>query len=71
MLRNYTATLRRVWCYEEFREGQEEVVSQLLSGRDALVLWATGSGKYHFTMSHVYGLLSKRSEPSVVLLAMR
>jgi RecQ family ATP-dependent DNA helicase len=31
--------------YDEFRPGQREVIQAVVSGRDALVLWATGSGK--------------------------
>src|SRR5215813_4504779 len=37
--------LRRVFGYEEFREGQEEIIEHVISGGDALVLMPTGSGK--------------------------
>ena len=40
-----TATLRRYFGYDTFREGQREVVQTILSGRDAAVFWATGQGK--------------------------
>ena len=38
-------TLARYWGYSEFRPLQGEVASAVVSGRDALVLMATGSGK--------------------------
>lgn len=36
---------RQYFGHESLRKGQEEVVTALLSGRDAVVLWATGQGK--------------------------
>lgn len=36
------ATLRRIWGYKEFREGQEEAVTAVMQGRDALVIMPTG-----------------------------
>jgi ATP-dependent DNA helicase RecQ len=39
------ATLSRVWGYDAFREGQEEVLKALLEGRDVLAVMPTGSGK--------------------------
>jgi hypothetical protein len=38
-------TLLRCWGYSAFRPHQQEVCEALVSGRDALVLMATGSGK--------------------------
>ena len=40
-----TDSLRKHFGFEEFREGQEEVISTILSGKDAMVVMPTGSGK--------------------------
>lgn len=37
--------LRRYFGYDAFREGQEEVVDAILSGRDTLAVMPTGAGK--------------------------
>src|SRR5213080_137420 len=37
--------LRRVFGYEEFREGQREIIEHVIAGGDALVLMPTGGGK--------------------------
>ncbi|MEV5708173.1 DNA helicase RecQ [Actinoallomurus sp. NPDC052274] len=37
--------LRRVFGYEEFREGQQEIIEHVVAGGDALVLMPTGGGK--------------------------
>ena len=42
--RMYT-TLKQVFGYDEFRPGQEELVTALLDGRDALGVMPTGAGK--------------------------
>jgi hypothetical protein len=39
------AVLQRYWGFAAFREQQHEVIDAALSGRDALVVLATGSGK--------------------------
>ena len=38
-------TLQRYFGFECFRDGQEDVMRAILSGRDAAVFWATGNGK--------------------------
>lgn len=43
--RHVRATFRRIWGYEDFRPPQGEVIQCLLSGRDALIVMPTGSGK--------------------------
>ncbi|WP_243728784.1 DNA helicase RecQ [Mesocricetibacter intestinalis] len=37
--------LQQVFGYQNFRQGQEEVIRSALEGRDSLVVMATGSGK--------------------------
>lgn len=37
--------LHRVFGYTSFREGQQEIIEHVVSGRDALVLMPTGGGK--------------------------
>ncbi len=39
------STLKRVFGYDAFRPGQEDVVRALLDGRDALAVMPTGAGK--------------------------
>jgi ATP-dependent DNA helicase RecQ len=38
-------SLRRHFGFDEFREGQREVISAILAGKDAVVVMPTGSGK--------------------------
>jgi len=45
MERDPLAALERYFGFREFRDGQEPVVSALVSGRDALVVMPTGGGK--------------------------
>jgi ATP-dependent DNA helicase RecQ len=37
--------LRRIFGYDEFREGQREIIDHVIAGGDALVLMPTGGGK--------------------------
>lgn len=39
------AAFQKIWGYEDFRPPQGEIISSLLSGRDALVVMPTGGGK--------------------------
>ncbi len=39
------AILERYYGYSQFRQGQKEVIESILSGRDALAIMPTGSGK--------------------------
>jgi RecQ family ATP-dependent DNA helicase len=38
-------TLNKIFGYDNFRDGQGEVIDSILSGRDTAVFWATGMGK--------------------------
>jgi ATP-dependent DNA helicase RecQ len=40
-----TNSLRRHFGFEDFREGQREVVANVLAGKDVVVVMPTGSGK--------------------------
>lgn len=40
-----SATLQRYWGYDSFRDNQQAVIEALMSGRDAMVVMATGTGK--------------------------
>ncbi len=37
--------LKKYFGYSAFREGQEEIIKQIISGRDALIIMPTGGGK--------------------------
>jgi ATP-dependent DNA helicase RecQ len=53
------STLRSVFGFEDFREGQREVCGALIAGRSALAVFATGSGKslcYQLPALHFDGL---------------
>jgi len=53
------ATLKEVFGWEEFRPGQEKVIDAILSGRSALAVFPTGSGKslcYQLPALHLTGL---------------
>jgi len=39
------AVLRNVFGFDDFRPGQEEIVSAVLDGEDVLAVMPTGSGK--------------------------
>src|SRR5438270_8816044 len=52
-------TLKRVFGYDDFRNGQEKVIRTLLGGKSALAVFPTGSGKslcYQLTALHLPGL---------------
>src|ERR1700736_1509591 len=38
-------TLKNVFKFEAFREGQEQVINKILEGKSALAIFPTGSGK--------------------------
>ncbi|MDC0603382.1 DNA helicase RecQ [Aliiglaciecola sp.] len=44
-LNDATSVLKQVFGYDEFREGQKQIIEEVLSGKDALVLMPTGGGK--------------------------
>ena len=52
-------TLKSVFGFDDFREGQEPVIRQLLAGHSALAVFPTGSGKslcYQLTALHLEGV---------------
>src|SRR6476661_725836 len=44
-LTDAVASLRQHFGFEDFREGQREVIGSILEGKDAVVVMPTGSGK--------------------------
>ena len=40
-----TQILKEIFGYDSFRKGQEEIVDQILNGRDVLAILPTGAGK--------------------------
>ncbi len=38
-------TLKRVFTFEDYREGQEAVITRLLDGKSVLSIFPTGAGK--------------------------
>src|SRR6185312_3798811 len=44
-LNETTEALQKHFGFDDFREGQREVISTILSGKDAVVVMPTGSGK--------------------------
>src|ERR1700738_1652680 len=52
-------TLKNVFKFEAFREGQEQVINKILEGKSALAIFPTGSGKslcYQLSALHLDGL---------------
>jgi ATP-dependent DNA helicase RecQ len=53
------STLKNVFGFDAFREGQQAVISKILEGRSALAVFPTGSGKslcYQLSALHLDGL---------------
>jgi ATP-dependent DNA helicase RecQ len=52
-------TLKNVFGFDTFREGQEPIISKILEGKSALAVFPTGSGKslcYQLSALHLEGL---------------
>jgi ATP-dependent DNA helicase RecQ len=52
-------TLKQVFGFDSFREGQEEVITKILAGKSVLAVFPTGSGKslcYQLSALHLGGL---------------
>jgi len=53
------ATLKNVFGFDTFREGQQAIISKILDGKSALAVFPTGSGKslcYQLSALHLEGL---------------
>ncbi len=53
---NLTESLKQHFGFDQFRQGQEQTVNQLLNGQSSLAIFPTGSGKslcYQFTALHL------------------
>jgi ATP-dependent DNA helicase RecQ len=53
------ATLKSVFGFDTFREGQEAIITKVLAGKSALAVFPTGSGKslcYQLSALHLEGL---------------
>jgi ATP-dependent DNA helicase RecQ len=53
------ATLKNVFGFDAFREGQEPIINKILEGKSALAVFPTGSGKslcYQLSALHLEGL---------------
>jgi ATP-dependent DNA helicase RecQ len=53
------STLKNVFGFDTFREGQESVITKILAGQSALAVFPTGSGKslcYQLSALHLEGL---------------
>ncbi|WP_206483602.1 RecQ family ATP-dependent DNA helicase [Thalassotalea sp. G2M2-11] len=56
MTHNLEQNLQQVFGFEQFREGQQQTITQLLNGQSSLAIFPTGSGKslcYQFTALHL------------------
>lgn len=42
---NAKETLKTYFGYDSFRDGQEDIIESLLSGRDGIAIMPTGAGK--------------------------
>src|SRR5581483_6112207 len=59
------AALREHFGYERFNPGQEEVITRVLDGEDALAILATGAGK---SLTYQLDMLAERGVTETVAL---
>jgi ATP-dependent DNA helicase RecQ len=53
------STLKTVFGFDQFRDGQAKIISKILEGKSALAVFPTGSGKslcYQLSALHLPGL---------------
>jgi ATP-dependent DNA helicase RecQ len=53
------ATLKDVFGFDQFRDGQAKIITKILEGKSALAVFPTGSGKslcYQLSALHLPGL---------------
>ena len=55
-MNNAQSVLKTVFGFNEFRPGQREVISAVLSGRNTLAVLPTGGGKHCATKSQPYSI---------------
>ncbi len=55
-MNNAQSVLKTVFGFNEFRPGQREVISAVLSGRNTLAVMPTGGGKHCATKSQPYSI---------------
>ena len=56
-MENPHSILKKVFGYDSFRPGQEEIVSRLLAGQDVLAVMPTGAVSYtHLTLPTRYSV---------------
>ena len=55
-MQNLTQQLQQLFGFDDFREGQQRTIEQLLAGHSSLAVFPTGSGKslcYQFTATQL------------------
>ena len=59
-MENPHSILKKVFGYDSFRPGQEQIVSRLLAGQDVLAVMPTGAGK-SIIIDAIYAVLGERT----------
>ena len=64
-MENPHSILKKVFGYDSFRPGQEEIVSRLLAGQDVLAVMPTGAGK-SILVDAMHAILGARASRELV-----